>query len=186
MEPSARHLKTDHLLLRPLVSEDEEHLWQLDQDPEVMRFISGGRPTSRETVRDVMLPRMLQVHPQGPEYGFWSAEDRATGRWVGWFHLRPERLEPFEMELGYRLRREFWGLGLATEGSRALIEIAFRDWGLDRVAARTLVGNRASRRVMEKLGLVLEREFVYPEDWLPWWNEQERRAVRYVSGDNSG
>jgi RimJ/RimL family protein N-acetyltransferase len=173
-------LETARLRLRKLVAADLDWLCELDSDPEVMRFISGGEPTPRDTMRDVYLPRMLQVYPLGPQYGFYAAEWRRVPGWLGWFHLRPERIEPGDMELGYRLRREVWGLGLATEGSRELLGRALREWSLPRVAARTLEVNLASRRVMEKCGMRWERDFVYPAEWLPGWPEERRRAVRYV------
>jgi RimJ/RimL family protein N-acetyltransferase len=93
---------------------------------------------------------------------------------------QPDLVEPFEMDLGYRLGRGVWGMGLATEGSLALIDRTLHHWGQSRVAARTLAQNLASRRVMEKCGMRLEREFTYPEDWLPGWTQEQRRAVRYV------
>jgi RimJ/RimL family protein N-acetyltransferase len=173
-------VETARLRLSPLAADDVSWLWELDQDPEVMKFISGGAPTSRETLETVLLPRMLQRYPAGAQYGFFRAELRSGGPPIGWFHLRPERLEPFDMELGYRLRRDVWGLGLASEGSRELIRRALGEWRLPRVAARALAGNGASRRVMEKCGMRWEREFVVPAEWLPGFSEEQRRAVRYV------
>jgi RimJ/RimL family protein N-acetyltransferase len=66
---------------------------------------------------------------------------------------------PIEAELGYRLRRQAWGRGLATEGSRALVHRGFTELGLRRVVAETMAVNYASRRVMEKVGLTLVREY---------------------------
>ena len=83
------------------------------------------------------------------------------------------------MELGYRLKHSAWGHGLATEGSRALIESALGDWNYPKVSARTLTINPASRRVMEKAGLVFEHDFVWAADALPGWTEEERRGVKY-------
>jgi RimJ/RimL family protein N-acetyltransferase len=67
---------------------------------------------------------------------------------------------PDERELGYRLRREWWGQGLATEGSLALIQLAFTELGARRVWAQTMTVNVASRRVMERCGLRFVRSFV--------------------------
>jgi RimJ/RimL family protein N-acetyltransferase len=115
----------------------------------------------------------------GPDLGFWSAR-LGDGSFAGWFHLRPnERVFPGELEIGYRLRREFWGRGLATEGARKLLETAFRDLRLNYVMATALEANLASRRVMEKLGMPFESRFVYPEHLAPFWNESERAAVKY-------
>ncbi len=173
-------VETDRLVLRGISLTDAEWIWRLDQDPDVMRFISGGVATPREVVDRIYLPRMLQGHPQGRQYGFRAAILRETGACVGWFHLRPERSEPFDLELGYRLQRDVWGRGLATEGSLGLLRLGFGPWGLDRVAARAVALNSASRRVMEKCGMQWESSFLCPAEWFPGWPAERRRGVRYV------
>jgi RimJ/RimL family protein N-acetyltransferase len=93
-------------------------------------------------------------------YGFWAAIEKSSGRFLGWFHLRPgDGAGPREPELGYRLRRDVWGQGLATEGSRALVDKAFAELGVDRVYATTMAVHTSSRRVMEKTGLRFVRTF---------------------------
>ena len=172
-------IETASLRLRRFRIDDAEWAARLDADEEVMRFISGSVPTPRETFLNEYLPRMLRICDLGPQFGFWTGEDRESGRPTGWFHLRPEKQEPFAMELGYRLQRESWGKGLATEGSRELLRRAFTEWGVARVVAHTLAMNLPSRRVMEKCGMRLEREFIGPADWHHGWTEEQRRAVRY-------
>jgi RimJ/RimL family protein N-acetyltransferase len=150
-------LETDRLILRRFTSADVDHLVDLDGDPAVMRFITGGKPTPRETVRDDLLPRLLG-HYEG--YGFWAAVEKDGGEFVGWFHLLPEEGgAPDEPELGYRLRKPFWGNGYAAEGSRALIRKGFTELGARRVFATTMAVNLGSRRVMEKAGLEFVRVF---------------------------
>jgi len=151
----------------------------LDNDPEVMRFISKGQPTPPTKIENEILPRMLGYYRPWPPQSFWAAHWRATYEFIGWFHLRPDKLVPEEMELGYRLKRSAWGRGLATEGSRALLQRTFGEWGYEKVCARALAVNLASRRVMEKIGLQFEREFFWSADLLPGWSKEERRAVKY-------
>lgn len=165
--------------LRPVNPADAEWIWRLDQDPEVMQWISGGAPTPREEVLQVLLPRMLASHAAGPQYGFWAACLNGESAPLGWFHLKPGRLDPYEQELGYRLFRAHWGRGLATEGSRVLLRAAFGDWGLEAVAAHALVGNRRSRAVMERCGMKFVREWTVPADWMPTRTVEQRRAAYY-------
>lgn len=172
--------ETERLRLRRLVAGDADWVWGLDQDPGVMRFISFGVCTPRDEFEEVILPRMLASHAAGPQYGFFAALSRDGGIPLGWFHLRPDKLVPADMELGYRLRRDCWGRGLATEGSRALIRRGLGEWGLPRIAAGSLASHRASQRVMEKCGMRKERDFICPEAWLPGTTEEQRRAVRYL------
>lgn len=167
------------MYLRELRADDAELLFQLDSDPEVMRHISKCVPTPREMLEAVYLPRMMAWQNQSPPRGFWAAHLRESDEFIGWFHLRPDKLTSDDMELGYRLRRSAWGRGLATEGSQALVRAAFEEWGYLKVCARALAGNLASRRVMEKTGLSFECEFTYGPEVMPGWPAEERRAVKY-------
>jgi RimJ/RimL family protein N-acetyltransferase len=158
-------LRTDRLILRPFTAEDLDDLVDLDSDPDVMRFINGGVPTPREEVECEVLPHFLAYANGGTGYGFWAAQEGSTGNFLGWFHLRPHPGEgkPDQPELGYRLRRSAWGNGYASEGSRALVDLAITDLGASRVYAETMAVNVASRRVMEKAGLRFVR--LFHADW---------------------
>jgi RimJ/RimL family protein N-acetyltransferase len=157
-------LETGRLILRRFTGDDVDLLVELDADPEVMRYINGGEPTSRAEVVDEVLPAFLEYYERYPGYGFWAAVEKSTGEFLGWFHFRPkEGGFADEPELGYRLLRSAWGKGYATEGSRALIDKGFAEFGVQRVFAETMAVNTASRRVMEKSGLRFVR--AYHAEW---------------------
>jgi RimJ/RimL family protein N-acetyltransferase len=165
-------LETDRLTLRRFTEADEDNLFELNSDPEVMRFLNGGMPTPREEVRTAIIPVFLGYYERFEGFGFWAAAEIATSQFLGWFHFRPP-LSAGDTpagwggygvaELGYRLRRSAWGKGYATEGSRALIDKGFAEFGVRRVVAETLAGNRASRRVLEKSGLIQVDTFASAE-----------------------
>jgi RimJ/RimL family protein N-acetyltransferase len=172
-------VETERLLLRRFTAEDIDNLVELDSDPEVMHFINGGRPTSRDEVENEVLPMFLAYYERFTGYGFWAAVEKSTARFVGWFHLRPTgSAYPDEVELGYRLRRLVWGRGYATEGSRALIDKAFSELRVQRVVAFTMSVNVASRRVMEKAGLKFVRTFHQP--WPDYIKGEEEGDVEYA------
>lgn len=172
-------LETERLLLRRFTPHDIDNLVELDGDPEVMRFINGGRPTSRAEIENDLLPAFLAYYERYPGYGFWAAVEKSSCQFVGWFHFRPpEGASSDEVELGYRLRRSAWGNGYATEGSRALIEKGFTELGVRRVVASTMVVNVASRRVMEKSGLRFVRAFRQP--WPDHIEGEEQGDVEYA------
>ena len=153
-------LETERLLLRQFTHDDVDNLFHLDSDPEVMRYVTGGATTPREKVEHVDLPAFMSYYDRCDGYGFWAAIDKSTDRFLGWFHLRPQEGDPVDQpELGYRLRREAWGMGYGTEGARALICKGFTDLGAERVVATAFRNNLASRRVMEKAGMTLAREY---------------------------
>lgn len=167
------------MVLRQFTASDLDDLVELDSDPQVMRFITGGSPTPRRTVEDEVLPRFLDYYRRYEGLGFWAAEAKGTGRFLGWFELRPlQDSRPEEVELGYRLRRSEWGKGYATEGARALVDTAFTALGVQRVVAMTMAVNAASRRVMERVGLRYVRTF--HEEWPDTIEGSEHGDVEYA------
>jgi RimJ/RimL family protein N-acetyltransferase len=176
----AVYLETERLVLRELDPGDLDDLVALDSDPAVMHYVTGGRPTSREEMRDDILPFWLGFHERGEPFGFFAAIERATGSFLGWFHLRPRTgHSPRDgVELGFRLHRWAWGRGYATEASRALIRKAFTELGVERVYAETMAVNVASRRVMEKAGLRYVRTF--HADWPDRIPGDEHGDVEYA------
>ncbi|MEH1027914.1 GNAT family N-acetyltransferase [Micromonospora profundi] len=176
---------TERLRLRRFTAADVDALVELDSDPEVMRFLTGGAATPLATVRDEQLPRLLGQYDRHPGLGCWAGLDRATGEFVGWFALDPSA-DGDEAELGYRLRRATWGRGLATEGSRALVRHAFDVVGVRRVWAETMAVNDRSRRVLAKAGLRHVRTFhVQWDDPIPGTEhgevEYELRAQEWAA-----
>jgi RimJ/RimL family protein N-acetyltransferase len=172
-------LETERLLLRRFTMADVDNLADLDADPDVMRFVNGGVPTSRDEIESEFLPAFLGYYRRYRGYGFWAAIERSTGTFLGWFHFRPgHAAAPGEVELGYRLRKSAWGQGYATEGSRALIRKGFTEFGVQRVTAEADAANIASRRVMEKAGLTLVRTFRAP--WPDATDGEELDAVEYA------
>ena len=122
---------------------------KLDRDPDVLRFIDWRPPSLEQqhrTVADCLAEYELQ-----PRHGRFVAESPDRD-FLGWFSLRVDA-DPAAPELGYRLRRQAWGRGLATEGARALVQHAFADLAAAEVHAQTMFVNQASRRVLAKCGL---------------------------------
>lgn len=155
-------LQTQRLALREFTEDDVGNLFELNSDAEVMRYLTGGRPTTREVLRDEIIPFHLAVYERLDRLGTWAVESSTTGEFLGWFHFRPgPDGDVTNIDLGYRLRRSAWNKGYATEGSRALINMGFTELGVDRVFGHTLAVNTVSRRVLEKSGLTLVRTTPY-------------------------
>lgn len=153
-------LTTQRLTIRQFTEDDVDSLFNLNSDPEVMRYL--GRPPSRERLRDEIIPFHLDVYSRLDRLGTWAAESADTGEFLGWFHLRPgSDGDITNVELGYRLRRTAWKHGYATEGSRALLNMGFTELSVRRVYAHTMTTNAGSRHVLEKCGLTLVRTAPY-------------------------
>jgi len=149
---------TARLQLRPITSDDAPLLFELDSDPEVMRWLSGGPGTPLSTIQETVLPGFLSL-PAEQGFGCWLVFERECAEFLGWVSLRPGQAREAGGELGYRFRRTAWGHGFATEAARAVLTHAFESAGLARVFGTTYEANLGSRRVMEKLGMVLVRRF---------------------------
>ena len=151
MKPPPPWLQTLRLDFRELVATDAAELWQLDQDPGVMRYINGGKRSTRAQIaaRMKLIPRVYRLYPG---LGTWRASRRDTGAFIGWFTLKyiPDTVE---VEVGYRLLRKAWGQGFATEGARELVRYGFDAVGLRRIIGITHPENVASQRVLMKSGL---------------------------------
>jgi RimJ/RimL family protein N-acetyltransferase len=147
-------LKTERMLLRPWQKRDREPFAAMNADREVMQYFVG--PMSRRQ-SDEAVDRYLAAFERDG-FSFLVAEMRETGEFAGVIGLQvmrdvvPNLAQP-AIEIGWRLTRAAQGKGLATEGGRAIINLAFNNFFLDEVVAITAVANKASRRVMEKLGM---------------------------------
>lgn len=155
MDTVDAYLETERLVLRHFTADDAELLIELDRDPAVMRYLTGGVPTPPETIRERYLPGILAGYEKWDrKFGVLAAFEKDGGAFIGWFILRPRAEGPLdEVELGYRLRQAAWGKGYATEGSRALAHQAFTELGVRTIWADTMFVNNGSRNVMEKLGM---------------------------------
>ena len=173
------YLETERMTLRRLTMNDTDNLFELDSNPKVMRFLTGGIPHSREFITEEALPHYLSYYDRFDGFGFWAAIEKSSGDFMGWFHFRPSRENSEETELGYRLKRSTWARGFVTEGSIGLIEKGFRQLGVNKVVATTMALNVRSRRVMEKIGLQFEEELVYPGDPFPGWRACDCMEVKY-------
>jgi len=167
---------TDRLVLRDVTIADAESMFELDCDPEVMRYIGTPPSTDSSWYRDRIQSVYLPQHAH-PWHGVRIVLDRATGEFLGWVFVRPAMdalfaLEigwstPGEEEVGYRYRRSAWGRGIATEAATSLVRIALEDPATTAVVARALAGNVESLRVLEKLGLKRVGEVTLPESSEP-------------------
>lgn len=151
----------------------------MDSDPQVMKYLTGGVAHTREAIVEKILPRYLSFYDRFEHFGYWAAIEKASGSFIGWFHFRPNRETPREMELGYRLKAMYWGHGYATEGSAALIDKGFRELGVEKAVAVTMALNQRSRHVMEKIGLRFEKTFAYPGKPFPGWRSEDCLEVKY-------
>jgi RimJ/RimL family protein N-acetyltransferase len=148
---------TARLQAEALRDGDLDDLIRLHQDPTVMATLGGVRTHDR--TRQFLKTNLEHWDVYG--FGLWifrTVEGSFAGR-AGLRHVRIGGAD--EVELAYTLRSEVWGRGLATEMARAILAIGFCQLQLSRVVAFTLKSNEPSKRVMEKVGCLFERELIH-------------------------
>jgi [ribosomal protein S5]-alanine N-acetyltransferase len=152
----AAPIETARLLLRPMVAEDVEPLLGVFADPRVMAAFES-EPFDRAAM-ERWVRRNLE-HQARHGYGLFTVVLRESGLVVGDCGLEQMDVDGrAEAELGYDVRSDHWGRGLATEAARAVRDHAFGTLGMARLVSLVRTGNEASRRVAEKLGMAPERE----------------------------
>lgn len=149
-------LETERLYLRMFRESDTDAYADMVSDPEVMRFLGGGKPVPRAEAWRNMAMIVGHWHLRG--YGMWAVEEKASGELVGrvgcW---KPEGWPG--LEVGWTLRRRFWGRGYATEAARASLAYAFKTLDQARVISLIDPENVNSIRVAERLGEKPEGEW---------------------------
>jgi ribosomal-protein-alanine N-acetyltransferase len=157
---SAERLETARLVGTRIGAGDLDRLRALYQDPLVAETLGGLRTDEWVTNRLVFELDHWRQHG----FGAWIFVARDDGAFVGRGAVRHARvLDGDQIEVGYALVPGFWGRGLASEMAAAMVAFAREDLGLDAIAAWTLTTNLASQRVLEKAGLVHERDFEHAE-----------------------
>lgn len=151
-------LETKRLLLRPMLESDLEALHLIFTDPNVMSSF-GEDPFTREQMQR-WLQRNLD-HQKEFGYGLFSVLLKETGELIGDCGLEQMDLNGMQVaELGYDFRSGFWNQGFATEAASAVRDYAFNVLELPVLISLIRLGNLASKRVAEKVGMTLEEEFI--------------------------
>jgi RimJ/RimL family protein N-acetyltransferase len=159
--PRFDRLTTERLVLRRWRAEDRADFAALNADPEVMRHFPGLRSRAES---DASVDRFeAAFETQG--YGLWALEIAATGAFIGFTGLDPidEGIPGHgALEVGWRLAKEFWHHGYATEAARACVGLAFGSLAQETLYSYTSVTNTASQAVMLRLGMVEWCRFEHP------------------------
>jgi RimJ/RimL family protein N-acetyltransferase len=150
-------LETERLYLRQWVPEDWKRFKPLATDPRVLKYIGTAEPWPDERIRQFVRRGIEAAHTRG--WLLWPVIHREDGVLIGFCGFGAAF--PPDVEIGWRLLPAYWDRGLATEAATAVLRYGFGRFGFDRVISVAQPANRASIRVMEKLGMALERTFFH-------------------------
>ncbi|WOE30630.1 MULTISPECIES: GNAT family N-acetyltransferase [unclassified Acinetobacter] len=155
-------LETERLILRQWQVQDYLPFINMGLDPEVMQYFPDllTREESLQfidTVKDII---------DQNQWGFWAVVLKQTGEFIGFIglHHQPEQFEFSPcVEIGWRLARQYWGNGYATEGAKAAIVYAFNQLNLNKIVSFTAEINLPSQSVMKRIGMSKVGEFNHPK-----------------------
>ena len=157
-------LETDRLLLRKFTENDIDAVYAMRSDADLMRFIREPQTNRAEAASWVNL---ISSRWETEKVGFCAVIEKSSGRFAGWCGLWRLK-ETGETEVGYALIEDFRGKGYAAEASEAFLKYGFETLNLKEIVAVARPENRASRRVMERIGMTYdytgrfyERELVH-------------------------
>ncbi|MGB7924328.1 MAG: GNAT family N-acetyltransferase [Pyrinomonadaceae bacterium] len=149
-------IETSRLQLRQLTPGDLDDLHPIFSDPAVVKYMKTGSPVSRDET-ETALDSIIK-HWETHGFGRWAVVLKETGKLIGYGGLRNLYGTP---ELVYLLAQPYWGMGIATEVAQACLKWGFDERPFERIVAVTRPEHAASRRVMEKIGMVYERNVIY-------------------------
>ena len=147
---------------RAFKQEDEHPFRLLNQDKAVMKYFPFL--LSDEASKDFM--ERINNNLQNNGYGFFAVEIIKTGQLIGFIGLQKVTFESeFTpcIEIGWRIRREFWNQGYATEGAMACLKYGFEEQKFDKILSFCPKVNKASERIMQKIGMTKQGEFLHPK-----------------------
>ncbi|MDP9049776.1 MAG: GNAT family N-acetyltransferase [Acidobacteriota bacterium] len=184
--PTDLQLVTERLVLRPWREFDRAPYAAMNADPAVMTYFASTM-TLEES--DASLARFKAAYDRDA-FGFLVAELRSTGAFAGIIGAQTMRdavpnLPQPAVEIGWRLPLALHGQGLATEGARATVNFCFNTLDLPEVVAVAAVGNRASRHVMEKLGMTYRPDLDFDHPRMPPGHPHQRHALYQLRNSNA-
>ena len=167
-------IETERLLLRPMLLSDTAGMFELDSNPEVLRYLGNKPLTDIEQSREII----ENIHRQYLENGIgrWAVILKETNEFIGWSGLKVEKnINGHEQfyDLGYRFIQKHWGKGYGYESAKAFVEFGFEEMKLNKICASFVRGNSGSQRIMEKCGLQFINDFIDHDGELCAWYEIE-------------
>lgn len=150
-------LETERLLLRELDAGDAESFYALNLNPNVIRY-TGDEAFENSDAAKQFLHDYKDYETNG--YGRWAVIDKSNGAFLGWCGLKYSK-DAGETDIGFRFFENHWNKGYATESAGACLNYGFDKLGLNSIVGRAMADNAASVKVLEKLGLVFEKEFEF-------------------------
>ena len=152
-------LSTERLILRKFTPQDAQGFYNLNNDPEVLKF-TGDLPFSSVMEAEVFLKNYDAYEKYG--IGRWAVILKSNLEFIGFCGLKYHPDKDI-VEIGYRLFKSFWGQGFATEAAKASIQYGYKKLGYRKIFAHVHQKNIASQKVLEKIGMTKQQDILYDD-----------------------
>lgn len=175
------HYHNKAILIRDFIPDDAQGIYELDTDPEVMRFLGGVTMTSIEEAHTIVEDILWQYREFG--MGRWAIADKQTNEFIGWTGLKRERkLRPefVYVDLGYRLKKAYWNRGIATETAAFALQHGFNNLNLQEICAATNKDHRASQSVLQRIGLRSNGTFNFMGKAHHWYSITQKQWSNWI------
>ena len=150
-------LETERLLLRELNSNDAENFYNLNLNPNVIKYTGNSAFKNISEARE-FLENYKDYKLNG--YGRWAVVNKLDEKFIGWCGLKFGEMEN-ETDIGFRFFEEEWNKGYATESAKACLNYGFENLNLKRIIGRAMKENNGSIKVLEKIGLEYEKDVIF-------------------------
>lgn len=169
-----QQIETERLLMRPLQSDDDLGMFELDSDPEVHRYLGNNPVKDIQKIREVITFVNKQYSENG--IGRFAVIEKSTDSFMGWCGLKwiDEELNSHQnfYDLGYRFIRKYWGKGYASESCKPWLDYAKEILHASELFASVNEGNKASCRVLEKNGFVHTGDYLSESEMVHWFEKK--------------
>jgi RimJ/RimL family protein N-acetyltransferase len=175
-------IRTNRLLLRQWKISDRDCFAKLNSDSEVMKYF----PSALDRAESDSIAQVFELLISERGWGFWAAELLESGNFIGFVGLnKPIDKLPFTpcVEVGWRLAKEYWGHGFATEAALASLKFGFVELDLDEIVSFTSVVNTRSRKVMERIGMMFNNE-LFSHPCVPEGSELKEHCLYRISKEH--
>lgn len=179
-------IETQRLIIREILPEDAEGMFELDSNPEVHRYL-GNHPV-KNVAESLAVIKFIRDQYESAGIGRWAVIEKQSGKFVGWtgFKVNPGIINGVSevFDLGYRFVERVWGKGYATETSVACLQYAFDHFNYDPIYGMAEIHNAASNWILKKMGMKYHNQFdfdgdphyfysITKEDWLKRQNNTD-------------
>ena len=173
------YAETERLILREVLHSDLEGFFELDSNPEVHMYL-GKKPIK---TRDQSNEAIQFIRGQYKERGIgrFTAVEKSSGDFIGWTGLKFNTGDKEVLgdkrdfyDIGYRFIPRYWGKGYGTESSIAMLNYGFNELNLETICGAAEIGNIASNKILQKIGLKYIEQFPCDGEMINWYELKQK------------